>query len=368
LVSVSFNERYVMGHHFDSPSSIEDPRIDPTDFFVFASPDREATVFILNVNPDAGRNAAAEFRSEGLYEFKIDTNNDIAEDVAIRCSFSESHSGTQTVRIALAQGAAAISVSQDGTVEGDVLGTGTTGKIIELSNGGRAWAGHAADPFFANFFGHGAFIGGLIGKGEFHPEVFSDPHLHDGKPANSFEQRNVMSIVVEVPNALLDADAINAWAVVSLVGHAPQQQVSRMANPVIIFYFVGGADPEKLTWLRGHPKDDRDVFRSTAEAFVTKAATAAGRASDPSGYAKLVVEALLPDVLTYRLGSFASYGFAGRNGRALTDDAVDLQLTTITNTPVTEGLKPPTQLRIEFPFVGQPYSVDHDQTLFAATH
>jgi hypothetical protein len=365
---MSFNERYAMGHHFDSPSSIEDPRIDPTDFFVFASPDRDATVFILNVNPDAGRNAAAEFRSEGLYEFKIDTNDDITEDLAIRCSFTESGGGAQSVRIALAQGAAAISVSQDGTVEGDVLGTGTTGKIIELSNGGRAWAGHAADPFFANFFGHGAFIGGLIGKGEFHPEVFSDPHLHDGKPANSFEQRNVMSIVVEVPNALLDTDAINAWAVVSLVGHAPQQQVSRIANPVIVFYFGGGADPEKLTWLRGHPKDDRDVFRSTAEAFVTKAATAAGRASDPSGYAKLVVEALLPDVLTYRLGSFASYGFAGRNGRALTDDAVDLQLTTITNTPVTEGLKPPTQLRSKFPFVGQPYSVDHDQTLFAATH
>jgi hypothetical protein len=127
-------------------------------------------------------------------------------------------------------------------------------------------------------------------------------------------------------------------------------------------------DHVAISWRCGLARSTTNKPSSTAEAFVTKAATAASRATDPAGYAKLVVEALLPDVLTYRLGSFASYGFAGRDGRALTDDAVDLQLTTITNTPVTEGLKPPTQLRTEFPFVGGPYTVDHDQTLFAATH
>ncbi len=357
-----------MGHHFDSPTSLEDPRIDPTDFFVFSSSDGQSTVFVLNVNPDAGRNVAAEFRSEALYEIKIDTNGDLTEDISFRFSFEESVGSGQQVQVIRATGAEASAMAIDETVPGEIVGSGSTGSVIDLSIGGQAWAGHAADPFFANFFGHGAFIGGLMKDGAFRPEVFTDPHLHDGKPANSFDARNVMSIVIEVPNALLSTQTIKAWASISLFGHLPQRQVSRMANPVIVFYFGGGADPEKLTWLRGHPRDDRRVFTESATKFVTQAATAGGRAADPSGYATMVVNQLLPDVLTYQVGTFASYGFAGRNGRYLTDDAVDLQLTTITNVPVTEGLKPTGRVRSDFPYVGEPYDADHAQTLFDATH
>jgi Domain of unknown function (DUF4331) len=355
----------LMGHHFDSPTSIEDPRIDPTDFFVFSDPTRQSTVFILNVNPDAGRNAAAEFRSEALYEIKVDTNGDVVEDLSLRFQFGEPVNAQHSVRVLMERG--------DGArhgFTGTLLGEGTTGAVIPLQGGvtGRAWAGHAADPFFANFFGHGAFIGTLMNEGKFKPEVFSDPHLHEGKPANSFEARNVMSIVIELPNSVFGVDTINTWATVSLYGHAPQVQVSRMANPVIVFYFGGGADPEKLTWLRGHPTDDVSAFAVSAEAFVTKAAAAAGRTPDPAAYAHEVVQQLLPDVLRFRVGSYATYGFAGRNGRALADDAVDLQLTTITNSPITEGLKPSTRLRAEFPYVGEPHTEGHEQTLFAATH
>jgi Domain of unknown function (DUF4331) len=357
-----------MGHHFDSPTSLEDPRIDPTDFFAFGSPDGQSTVFVLNVNPDAGRNVAAEFRPEALYEVKVDTNGDLTEDLSFRFSFGEPSPTGQSMSVTYGSGTDAVTMAVDETVPGLVVGSGATGAQVELSVGGRVWAGHAADPFFANFFAHGAFIGGLMKDGMFRPEVFTDPHLHDGKPANSFESRNVMSIVLEVPNTLLDTRDIQAWATISLYGHLPQQQVSRMANPVIVFYFGGGADPEKLTWLRGHPRDDRRVFSESATKFVTQAATAGGRASNPARYAEMVVEELLPDVLTFRVGSFASYGFAGRNGRYLTDDAVDLQLTTITNVPVTEGLKPAPRVRAEFPFVGEPYDVNHAQTLFDATH
>jgi hypothetical protein len=357
-----------MGHHFDSPTAIEDPRIDPTDFFVFPSSKGDSTVFVLNVNPDAGRNANPEFRHEAIYEIKIDTSCGTEEDRSLRFVFGEPANGNQSFRVLMATGANAGAQTKTETVAGDLLGSGTTNTVLPLGNGGSAWAGLAADPFFANFFGHGAFIGALTQRGEFRPEVFTDPHLHDGQPANSFDSRNVMSIVIDVPNSILGSGTISAWACVSLYGHLPQRQVSRMANPVIVFYFGGGADPEKLTWLQGHPRDDRRVFRDSAIGFVAKAAAAAGRAADPNGYAEHVVDALLPDVLRYRLGSFASYGFAGRNGRALSDDAVDLQLSTITNTPVSEGLKPAGRLRNEFPYVGEPYDVEHRQTLYDATH
>ncbi|MGL5857738.1 MAG: DUF4331 family protein [Angustibacter sp.] len=73
-----------MGHHFDSPTSVEDPRIDPTDFFVLPGSTGKTTVFVLNVNPDAGRNAPAQFREETLYEIRVDTNGDLTENVALQ--------------------------------------------------------------------------------------------------------------------------------------------------------------------------------------------------------------------------------------------------------------------------------------------
>lgn len=363
-----------MGHHFDSPSAAEDPRLDPTDFFVFPGEDGASTVFVLNVNPDAGAKAAAEFRPEALYEVKIDLDGDATEDLAVRATFGPSTSDpaaaaafgndrSQPFTVAVARGEQA----REG-VDGEVLASGRTEQVLPLGGGGRAWAGKAAEPFFANFFAHGAFIGGLVGDGAFRPQVFADPALHEGQPRNTFAERNVMSLVIEIPNAVLGDVEIGAWAAISLYGHAPQQQVSRMANPVIVFYFGAGVDPEKLTWLRGHPRDDRARFADTAAAFVAKTAAAAGRTADPAGYGRKVAALLLPDMLRYRVGTAASYGFAGRNGRALTDDVLDLQLATITNAPIDDGLTSPGRVRPAFPYVGEPSARRHDESLYDATH
>lgn len=199
-----------MGHHFDSPTSVEDPRIDPTDFFVFPGAGN-TTVFVLNVNPDAGCNAPAQFRDETLYEIRIDVTGDLTEDVALQATFSAAARGSdeQVMTVTLARGDAA-----GRTEPGEQVGQGAVGTEVALSGGGRAWAGKAADPFTANFSGHAAFIGALMGDGALRPEVFSDGSLHEGHPANSFSQRDVMSLVFEVPNSVLgDAGTIGAWAV-----------------------------------------------------------------------------------------------------------------------------------------------------------
>jgi hypothetical protein len=52
-----------MRHHFDSPSSLEDPRIDPTDFFVFAPSSSHATIYILNVSVAEGLKPSTRPRS-----------------------------------------------------------------------------------------------------------------------------------------------------------------------------------------------------------------------------------------------------------------------------------------------------------------
>ncbi len=67
---------------------------------------------------------------------------------------------------------------------------------------------------------------------------------------------------------------------------------------------------------------------------------ASGAAADPHGYGQAVAGELFPDVLPYVVGTPATYGFAGRNGRPLADNAPEVMLSLVTGTAVPSGLKP----------------------------
>ena len=63
---------------------------------------------------------------------------------------------------------------------------------------------------------------------------------------------------------------------------------------------------------------------------------------------------LFPDVLPYVVGTPASYGFAGFNGRTLADNAPEAMLSLVTGTAVRSGLMPATaqgQRTAAFPYV-----------------
>ena len=81
---------------------------------------------------------------------------------------------------------------------------------------------------------------------------------------------------------------------------------------------------------------------------------AAGTSDDPDGYGAAVAGDLFPDVLSYVIGSTAVYGFAGRNGRTMADNAPEAMLSLVTNTAVPSGLTPATsaqQRAAAFPHV-----------------
>ena len=63
---------------------------------------------------------------------------------------------------------------------------------------------------------------------------------------------------------------------------------------------------------------------------------------------------LFPDVLPYLVGTPASYGFAGRNGRTLADNAPEAMLSLVTNMAVPSGLTPAVSAHLRdtsFPYV-----------------
>jgi hypothetical protein len=81
---------------------------------------------------------------------------------------------------------------------------------------------------------------------------------------------------------------------------------------------------------------------------------ATGSSADPAGYGQAVAGQLLPDVLPYQIGTAASFGFTGRNGRTLADNAPEVMLSLVTNTAVPAGLQPAVAAHLRtgtFPYV-----------------
>src|SRR5215475_16159756 len=72
----------------------DDPRLDLTDLFLFASPERAGkTVLIFDVNPFM---TGADFNPDGVYRINVDNDGDVQADVAFSFVFAKSNGSTQT--------------------------------------------------------------------------------------------------------------------------------------------------------------------------------------------------------------------------------------------------------------------------------
>jgi hypothetical protein len=316
-----------VSHHFDSPTAIEDGRINLSDLYAFPGPG-STTTLILNVNPDAGRSSPTTLRPDALYEFVIASDGGSVEDCAIRIVFDEPDpAGRQRMTVRLAAG----EDSRTGDA-GVPLGSGLTGEVILLDGGGRAWSGVATDPFWGDGFALAAF-NAAVEAGEDRSDLFG------AEPANVFDARNVTAIVVEIPNATLGGDEIALWARISLYGHAPQRQVSRIGNPMVrpLFFPAPGPDSEAIN--AGSPADDVQSHAARLEQIAARVARARGL-SDPAGHASAVAGAFLPDVLRLRPGEPARYAPGTGNGRGLDDDAFGIALSVLVGTELGRSSSP----------------------------
>ena len=113
------------------------------------------------------------------------------------------------------------------------------------------------------------------------------------------------------------------------------------------------------------PADDLANYGERFARMVAEVVSAHGTAADPQAYGETVAALLLPDMLPYQLGSPASYGFAGHNGRALTDNTPDAMFSLVTNSALSCGLTRDSitgTLRATFPYVTPPRIQEGAQT------
>ena len=324
-----------MSHHLDSPTSRKDPRLNVTDAYLFDGTRGTVLVMVSNTSL-VGDGYVPGFHPEARYEFKVHTDGAARESITYRFTFGERDAdGAQAVTVHALTGDDA----GDDTAEGNPVAAGTTGAPVP---GGalRAWAGLARDPFYLDLHHLGFILEGLQGK---------KPITYDGwtpeSAASSFDVSRVSVIVLEVDTSDPELRAgrdIGMWTVTKLATDAGGwRQINRAAIPMMwpLFRAIGGDDdsPRYATDTTAHPADDRANDGDRVRDMISVAAGSTGT-EDAHAYAELVTARLLPDVLPYRVGTPAAFGFAGFNGRTLADNAPEVMYSLITNSGFPTGL------------------------------
>ncbi|MFF0740298.1 DUF4331 family protein [Streptomyces sp. NPDC004111] len=318
-----------MAHHVSglgiSPTSM-DPRSHITDLYVFQKPgDASRTVLVVDINPTSPITDDA-VDHESVYEIGVDTDGDAVTDIAFRIRFSPVRENRQTARLQLATGreAAANPGAGDTLLLDAPVTFGSEPRITE-AGGFRFFAGLRSDPFFADPVG-------AANKFQWTGQDF-------------FADKNVFGIVLEVPNSALGpGPRVGVWARVLVPHEGRLVQGDRAGRPAIDATF-NQDDDDKRVWNQQEPSQDR-------EGFLDKFTYVFEHAGHPGDRAKALAESLLPDLLTYDRTS--AEGFP--NGRNLTDDVINMGIAQLSNGTVPhDGLRPHTDLRTGFPYLGNPH-------------
>jgi hypothetical protein len=328
-----------MSHHYSGPNvgfPRGDARLDLTDLYAFPKPgDAGRSILILDAHPSAsvnppGSTTREPYAPEAVYELRIDTNGDNIADIAYRLRAAASPGGGQTAVLRRAEGAQAAGMGDEGRVIVEAMSV-STGREVRVTEAGdhRVFVGKRSDPFFFDLKG---LMDGMKFTG-----------------ADYFADKDVFSLVLDIPNSALGSGPVGVWARVLMPAGGASGgwvQVERGARSSQT-PFLAGEGGTRDAYLAGEPKDDARFIDS----FAHQLEHSGGYAPEA---AKRVAAGLLPDIVRYDPRRPASYP---TNGRLLTDDVTDLFLPILTNGKVkTDKAGPHGDLLAEFPYLGPPHS------------
>ena len=288
-----------MSHHYSGPDfgfPHGDARLDLTDLYAFPKPgDIGKSILVMNVHPSAGVNPAGPttdepFATEAVYELKIDTDGDAVADIAYRVRFTSDKSGAQTATVRRVEGKQASGIGDDGQtiLEGAPVSIAREAYVTN-AGGYRFFAGWRSDPFFFDTLGA---LNNLQFTG-----------------VDYFADKDVCSIVLEVPNSALGPKKMGLWARTLDGARGKWVQADRGARSNQTPFLAG---EQNAGYLAAEPAEDARFIPVFAHALEHTGGYTQAEATRVAG-------TLLPDVLHYDPTRPAAYPY---NGRALTDDVV----------------------------------------------
>lgn len=312
-----------LSHHYSGPDfgfPHGDARLDLTDLYAFPEPGSAGkSILIMNVHPSAGLNPSGPttsdpFATKAIDELKIDTNGDAVADPS-------RDGGPQTATVRRVEGAQAAGTGEDGQIIVDQAPVSTGHDALVTDAGDyRFFAGWRNDSFFFD-------TQGAVNNLQFTGTDF-------------FADADVCSIVLEVPNSALGSEKVGLWHRTLDGSSGSWVQADRGALPSQSVFLTG---EQKAAYLAAEPADDArfvPVFAHSLEHTAGYTPEEAGR----------VARTLLPDILHYDSRLPAAYP---ANGRALTDDVMDVFLPMLTNVQVpTDNVGAHKDLLAAFPLCG----------------
>lgn len=320
-------------------------RLDINDLYVFKSATAGKTVLALTVNPAINLLGPKTFAQNGVYTFNIDLGGDARVERSITVTFGEPQDGTQHYVV---------------RASGTIVASGFTANKGTSSSrdGWRAFAGPRSDPFFFDLLG---FLGSVKGQGI--------RRLNDGKQSDFFVGLNTLGIVLEVPNSYLGGNghAVGVWATTAWrTEDGRWHQADQIGRPAINTVF-NAAPADKEAFNQTAPVNQSTAmggkFRSNVIGVLEFFSALDSEGAYTAAQAGTLASVLLPDVITYTVGTTAA---GPLNGRGLTDDVIDVELNIVTGgfafagrngtgAIPTDGIGPHGDYLAGFPYLGKPH-------------
>jgi Domain of unknown function (DUF4331) len=313
---------------------------DINDVYVFNNAARTRTVFAMTTNPAVNVptvDAMANFGTNVRYVINVDRTGDAVQDLAYVWRFGAAGANGQHYTVWRYSGANARSLAV-----GVLIGSGWTGGtgIGTATGNAKVFAGVRADPFFFDLLG---FLGTVLGVGT------AQLGNCGSADCDFFAPLDTNAMVIEVPNASIGATNIGVWGTTSYWANGAWHKADQMGRPAISTVFnnkyVAGANvgTEKNLFNTTPPSQQNSSalpFHGNVVGTLENINLLLGLTVAPynctdhdATTANSIANFLLPDVLTYQVGSKADG--TKFNGRALVDDVIDKELDVTTNGCVT---------------------------------
>jgi len=246
--------------------------------------------------------------------------------VTYRVVFSSFTARGQTATLRQIKGPHADIADSDGDVmiEGAAVSLDAVPSVAEGADH-RLFTGWRSDPFFFD-----------------PPSAFNGFDFSASK--DFFADKDVCSIVLEVPNSVFGSGQVALWARTLTRASGTWVQVDRGALAAQSVFLT---NDKRDDYLAADPADDANFLHTFAHSLEHL-----GNYSHRE--AQRVARCLLPDVMPFDPSQAASYP---RSGRTLTDDIMGPFLAIITNGKVkTHGLVHHQDLLADFPYLGRPHT------------
>ena len=344
--------------HVSSGSSVDLLSIhgdrDINDVYVFNNAAKTRTVLAMTTNPAVNVptiDDMANFGTNVRYVINVDRTGDAVQDLAFVWRFGAAGANGQPYSVWRYTGANARSLAA-----GVKIGSGWTGGtgIGTAIGSAKVFAGVRADPFFFDLLG---FLGTVLKVGD--TQLGTGPDIFAGLNTNA--------VVIEVPNDSIGATNIGVWGSTAYWANGSWNKADQMGRPAINTVFnnkyVGGANTgaQKDLFNTTPPSKQNSSslpFHGNVKTTLMNINALLGLPCPDydEATAEFVTNYLLPDVITYTVGSVADGATFPFNGRALAADVIDAELAATTNGCVTsDGVDASGHTYLpSFPYLGVP--------------